>query len=88
MTAHANSQIERWIQSCKRECLGHFIIFGQRHLDHLCSEFLAHYHEERPHQGLGNMPLTMPRDDPPYDGAIQCRQRLGGLLRHYYRKAA
>jgi hypothetical protein len=26
--------------------------------------------------------------EPPNEGAIRCRQRLGGLLRYYYREAA
>lgn len=50
-------------------------------------EFLVHYHEERPHQRLGNVPLS---GLPPAsgDGVIVCRERLGGLLKHYERVAA
>ena len=36
-------------------------MFGTRHLDHLNAEYLAHYHEERPHQSLDNEPITAPR---------------------------
>jgi len=32
--------------------------------------------------------LTGDWSAPPDEGAIQCRMRLGGLLKHYYRQAA
>jgi putative transposase len=54
--------------------------------DHLVTEFVAHYHPERPHQALGNAPPIV--TGPPNTGEITCRERLGGLLKHYYRKAA
>ena len=47
-----------------------------------------YYHQERPHQGLGNRPLVGANPDPPSQGKIVCKERLGGLLKHYYRKAA
>jgi len=49
-------------------------------------EFAAHYHQERNHQGLQDR-LIEPAPTGPPDGAIWCRPRLGGLLRHYYRAA-
>jgi hypothetical protein len=45
---------ERFVQTIKQECLDHFVVFGSTHRDVLCQEFNVHYHEERPHQGLGN----------------------------------
>lgn len=58
----------------------------KRHLDHLVREFVEHYHTERPHQGVENMPLT---GSPAVNfGGIVGRERLGGLLRHYERRAA
>jgi putative transposase len=59
-------------------------------------EFLIHYHEERPHQCRGNVPLPVaaaddagqPRILPFPSGEVKCRERLGGLLKHYYRAAA
>jgi putative transposase len=88
-----NAYVERWIQSIQVECLDHFIALGEGHLNHLVGEFVAHYHEERPHQGLDNN-LIVPGRPPPEDDSIPslrqvvCRQRLGGLLRHYERHAA
>ncbi|MDZ4798058.1 MAG: hypothetical protein SGI92_07845 [Bryobacteraceae bacterium] len=50
------------------------------------AEWGRHFNEERPHQGEGNLPLTGDWSAPPDEGAIQCRARLGGLLKHYYRQ--
>ena len=92
-----NAYIERWIQSLKQEALNHFIVFGKKHFDHIVSEYVAYYHKCRPHQGLGNQLLSLPRGRPddeddealPLDPAtIRCEHRLGGILKHYYREAA
>ena len=45
------------------------------------------YHEERPHQGLGNA-LIGPTSLVRRTGPVTCRERLGGLLKFYYREAA
>jgi hypothetical protein len=45
-----------------------------------------HYHRERNHQGLNN---KLPAASVGHmSGQIRCRQRLGGLLKYYYRSAA
>jgi hypothetical protein len=48
---------------------------------------VQHYHEERPHQGLGNE-LIAPETTSIATGTVTCRARLGGLLKFYYREAA
>jgi hypothetical protein len=48
---------------------------------------LDHYHEERPHQGLGNE-LIAPKATVIGTGRTKCRERLGGLLEFDYREAA
>ena len=89
-----NAYAERFIQTLGQECLDRFLIFGLSHFDHLNSEFLAHYHEDRPHQSLGNEPVLKKRrlkvseDDPVSPRDIRCRTRLGGLLKSYCRWAA
>jgi len=50
-----NAYAERFVQTLGVECLDHFIICGEKHLQFIVREFLAHYHEARPHQGLGNV---------------------------------
>ena len=78
-----------WVRSVKAEALSRFILFGENALRHVLSEYLVHYHQERCHQGLGNV-IPFPESSPANDreGAIQCHARLGGTLKFYARKAA
>ena len=62
--------------------------YAERSLRRAVQEFVAHYHFERNHQGLGNQ-LIFPEasvSDP--RGPIECRRRLGGMLKYYHRPAA
>jgi transposase InsO family protein len=83
-----NSFSERFVQTVQNECTNEMIFFGKKHLEYSISEFVAHYHEERPHQGLGNRRIVQPTIEPPIKGRIFCRERIGGLLKSDYRKAA
>lgn len=93
---NTNGFVERFIQTLQQECLDYFVVFGEKHMNHLVAEMVAHYHEERPHQAKENVPLIRAesknqRMNPPETVRprdIKCRQRLGGLLKHYERKAA
>jgi hypothetical protein len=77
------------VRSVKEECLSRFLLFGERSLSHVLKEYVAHYHQERPHQGKGNVVLlSSPDQAPACQGPIQCRERLGGLLKYYARDAA
>src|ERR671919_430019 len=83
---NANAYAERFVRSIREECLDRLILFGERRLRKVLEEFVAHYHIERNHQGLGN-DLIVPGPQP-LDGAqVRCRERLGGLLRYYHRAA-
>ena len=83
-----NAYAERWVRSVKEECLSKVILFGERSLRRALSEYVEHYHAERNHQGKGNV-LLFPRDtDIRREQAVQCRERLGGLLRYYHQEAA
>jgi len=46
------------------------------------------YHAKRNHQGLANELLTPLPANWNAGGAIQCRERFGGVLKYCYRKAA
>jgi len=84
-----NSVAERFVRSVKEEALSRFILFGEKSLRHVLNEYLAHYHAERPHQGKGNVILFPgPRPEGAADGPIECRERLGGILKFYHREAA
>jgi hypothetical protein len=81
-----NACAERFVRSIKKECLSQIIPPGERHLRRAVTEYTEHDHIERNHQGLENGPIERPA--PEVHGRIQCRKRLGGVLKYYYRKAA
>jgi len=83
-----NAHAERFVRSIKSECLSKIIPLGERHLRHAVSEYAAHYHLERNHQGLDNRLIERSRGQPPDVGRVACRERLGGVLKFYYREAA
>ena len=72
----------------RSECLDRLIFFGDRSLRNACREYLSHYHGERNHQGLGNRLIEPSGGTGTEPGPIECRERLGGMLRYYYREAA
>ena len=84
-----NAYAERWIRSVKDEALSRLILFGERSLRHVLHEYMEHYHHERNHQGKENV-LLFPSAAQGHkgEGLVQCRERLGGLLKYYDRDAA
>jgi transposase InsO family protein len=84
-----NAYAERWVRSVKEECLARMILFGEGSLRHALTQYVTHFHHERNHQGKDNVllfPVVSPA--PEREGPIQCRERLGGLLKYYEREAA
>ena len=66
----------------KDECLSKIIFFGERSLRRALNKYVGHYHAERNHQGKDNV-LLFPQDaDIRHAQTMQCRERLGGLLRN------
>ena len=59
-----------------------------RRLRYVVEQYVEHYLVERPHKGLDYRRPVEPEASPPQDGPVKCRERLGGLLRSYYREAA
>ena len=83
-----NAYAERWVRSVKEECLAKLILLSESALRHALRHYEAHYHEERNHQGKSNrllFPLPTVRGE---QDKVQCRERLGGLLKYYERQAA
>lgn len=64
------------------------IIFGEQPLRDAIDDYVEHYHLERPHQGIGNVLIQPTQVLQCIDDPVQCRDRLGGLLRSYHRIAA
>lgn len=85
-----NANFERWHRSIKEECLSKLILFGEASLRHAVSNYISHFHGERNHHGKGNVILFPRAEDRVGEstGPIQTRDRLGGLLKFYYRAAA
>jgi transposase InsO family protein len=85
-----NAFAERWIRSVKQECLSKLILFGEASLRRALTEYIAHFHSERNHQGKANQ-LLFPTRAPDRSGirtGVRCDERLGGLLKYYRREAA
>ena len=83
-----NTYAEGFVRSIKSECLAQIVPLGERHLREAVKEYTKHYHSERNHQGLDNQLIEKSSDEPSMDGAVECRERLGGVLNYYYRRAA
>ncbi len=83
-----NAHLERLMRSLHEECLDRMIFFGEKPLQHALAEFQTHYHSERNHQGLDNQLIDPDQEVGQSSGIIDCRERLGGLLRYYHRRAA
>ncbi len=83
-----NAHLERFNRSLKDECLNRMIFFGERSMRDAVREFLAHYHRERNHQDLTNCIIDPGNEVGRVSGEIESRERLGGMLRYYYREVA
>jgi transposase InsO family protein len=83
---NANAYAERFVRSIKEECLDQLIPLGERHFRRAVTEYVAHYHHERNHQGMENELIAAAPATSPV-GRIRRRPRLGGLLNYYYRAA-
>jgi transposase InsO family protein len=86
---NVHAYAERWVRSVKEEALSKMMLFGEDSLRYVLNEYVAHHHRERNHQGKGNVLLfPPPRAVGEDDSPIQCRERLGGLLKYDAREAA
>ena len=86
-----NGRCERVIQTLKLECLRKFLIFGQRHLDHILREFTEYYNRVRSHAERDHLPpIHAPHDEVPMleSEQIMVKSYFGGLLKSFEGKAA
>ncbi len=83
-----NAYAERFVLSIKQECLERTIFFSEKSLRRAVSEYMAHYHKERNHQGLGNSLIEPEEGVSEKGGKVCCRERIGGVLKYYYREVA
>jgi hypothetical protein len=67
----------------RRECVGHVVVLGERHLRHVLLSYMKYYNETRTHLSLNK--------DAPIPRAVQaagrtlCLPILGGLHHQYGR---
>jgi transposase InsO family protein len=80
-----NAIAERFVKSIRLECLDRIPFLTAQALEHAVREYAIHYNTERPHQGVGNVPLGS--WEPTTEGRIVCDQRLGGILKSFRRAA-
>jgi transposase InsO family protein len=83
-----NAHCERFVRSIREEVLHHMIIMGEESLRVVLTQYLAHYHAERNHQGLDNQLIAPASNVGSCSGQVRRRARLGGLLSYSYRDAA
>ena len=72
-----NAHAERFVRSIKESCLERLVLFGESSLRTAVQNFIAHYHRERNHQGLGNRLIQPQPDHLANTGAVRRRERLG-----------
>ncbi len=82
-----NAYAERFIRSIKSECLAQTIPLGERHPRKAVKEYTEHYHFECNHQRRGNELIEKPGDGPNMDGVVECQERLGDVIKYYFRRA-
>jgi putative transposase len=78
-----NAYAERFALSIKSECFDRVIPLNEAHLRRCVREYVAHDHEERPHQQFSNRHIKPLVDEPESTAPVQRRERLGGILNHY-----
>ena len=84
----ANAFAERFVLTARAEVTDRMLIFGQRHLQSILAQYVAHYNGRRPHR---SRQLRPPRPDHPVfdlsQERIHRRPILGGLINEYERAA-
>jgi putative transposase len=86
----ANSIMERWIGSCRRELLDRTLIWNQHHLMTVLREYEDFYNTHRPHRTLNQAAPLRPLPDGITDldsFRVRRRDHAGGVI-HEYRLVA
>jgi transposase InsO family protein len=89
----ANAYAERWVRTVRAECLDWTLIWNERQLHRVLTEYLRHYNTVRPHRSLDLQPprpttsgLTLVQPDS-FEPAVNRVDVLGGLIHEYSRAA-
>ncbi len=85
----ANACAERWVSTIRRECLDRMLIFHERQLIHVVTDYESHYNTHRPHRALAQRsPIDSGETQQPcLAGAVRRTEVLGGLINEYHHAA-
>lgn len=80
-----NGVAERFVGSCRRDLLDHVIVFNERHLKRLMTEYVRYYQGDRTHLGLDKQTPAGRKAvrSAPMNMNVVSRPRLGGLHHRY-----
>jgi putative transposase len=83
--SQANMIAERWIGTVRRELLDRILIVNRHHLEHVLTEYVAHFTPHRPHRALHQAAPLRPLPPPASPPNLHLRRhdRLGGLIHEY-----
>jgi putative transposase len=81
----ANAYAERWVSTVRRECLDRMLIFHERQLRAVLTEYENHYNTHRPHRALEQRsPIDRGETQRALSsGSVRREQVLGGLINEY-----
>lgn len=80
----ANAYAERWVSTIRRECFDRMLIFSERQLVRVLSEYEDHYNTHRPHRALEQLSPVPDVDIGGHkDGSVERTEILGGLINEY-----
>lgn len=80
-----NAYTERVIGSIRREALDRFLLFSEKQIRNIISEYIEYYNTMRPHQAIGHIP---DRHIQFGTGTIRKSSIVRGLHHHYFRSSA
>jgi putative transposase len=88
----ANAYAERWVRTVRSECLDWTLVWNERQLHRVLTEYLRHYNTVRPHRSLNLQPPRPARpltlvEPATAQSLVERVDVLGGLI-HEYRPAA
>jgi putative transposase len=87
-TPRANCYAERWIRTARAECTDRMLIYDERHLRSVLSEYAGHYNRHRPHQSRQQRPPDQEtQTTAPLNLPVRRRKVLGGVISEYYQAA-
>ncbi len=77
--------VERLVGTIRREALDHFLLFSEKQVRKIVTEFVNYYNTLRMHQGIDKIPDTALEE---CTGKIKRLPILSSLHHHYYRSSA